>query len=120
MKPKLQQIRKAAQGSILNGSLQNHSINAGAANESDFVFNYAEKTENLQSNLTEHLMQNKKVVRLHRCFGCKKHFGIKKMSCLLIFCRNCFAAAQGKKQIARRNFVDRALSECRIFLGGRI
>jgi len=109
--------RKAASGTNRNGSLQNHSINAGAANESDFVFNYAEKTENLQSNLLAVMKPSQKIIRLHRCFGCKRNFSIKKMSCLLIFCRNCFAAAQDKKQIARRNFIDRALNECRIFLG---
>lgn len=103
-----------------NTPSENKSIHTGTVNESDFVFDYAEKSVNLQANLTQHLEQNKKVVRFHRCFGCKRNFSIKKISSLLIFCRNCFTTAQDKKKPAQRNFIDRALSECRIFLGLRI
>jgi hypothetical protein len=62
----------------------------------------------------------RKIYRLHRCFGCDENFGIDKMSICLIFCRKCLALAQGKKALARRNGIDRALNKCRIFLAGRI
>lgn len=98
--------------------LGNHLI--ADNNQSDFVVNYDQEFEILQGKLNEHLLRNKKIVRLHRCFGCNRNFSIKKMSNILIFCRGCFATAQDKKQVARRNFIDRALNQCRIYLGGRI
>ena len=62
----------------------------------------------------------RKIYRLHRCFGCDGNFSIEKISICLIFCRKCLALARGKKSLARRNGIDRALNKCRIFLGGRI
>ena len=105
---------------ISRGSNQKTNVNAGAINKAFDLFHYAEKTENLQSDLLAVMKPSQKIIRLHRCFGCKRSFSIKKMSLCLIFCRGCFAAAQDKKQTARRNFIDRALNECRIFLGVRI
>ena len=103
-----------------NGIESNHLISLAGNQKAFDISNYAEQPQDLQANLLAVMKPARKIVRLHRCFGCKRNFSIKKMSSLLIFCRNCFAAAQDKKQIARRNFIDRALNECRIFLGVRI
>ncbi len=116
----MNKIKRANERLNFKGSNQKTNVNAGAINKAFDLFHYAEESQKLQSNLTAVMKPAQKIIRLHRCFGCKKHFGIKRMSCLLIFCRNCFAAAQDKKQTAQSNFIDRALNECRIFLGVRI
>ncbi len=104
-------VREGFSGKLLSNCLNGNQ-------EQVSVFNSIENQQKLQSALLTAMKPAPKVVRLHRCFGCKGNFGIKKMSKCLIFCRGCFAAAQDKKQTARRNFIDRALNDCRIFLGG--
>jgi hypothetical protein len=117
MKENLLPNENTASDTNRSGLFENHSINATSANESDFALDYPEKLEILQASLMAPMNRKGRVIRLHRCFGCKRNFGIKKMSILLIFCRGCFALALDKNKVARRNFIDRALNECRIFLG---
>jgi hypothetical protein len=110
--------RKAVSGgSIQDGSLQNHSI---TANDNDFVFNYAENTEILQQNLTEHLSQNKKVVRLHRCLGCGKAKTPAKFSIFYGVCKSCLSEVKSKGKLAQSNFIARAVNNLQRSLKGAI
>ncbi len=75
-----------------------------ADNQRLFAFNYAEKTDELQSNLTAHLKRHKRVIRLFRCFCCEKNCAAQKMSNCLAVCRECYQMAQGKGTIAKSLF----------------
>lgn len=89
-------------------------------NQRLFVFDYDEKQEILQQNLTVNLARHKKVIRLYRCFGCEKNRTAQKMSNCLVVCRDCYNAAQDKGKIARRNFVEKTLNNFHKFLRRRI
>jgi recombinational DNA repair protein (RecF pathway) len=88
--------------------LRNHLIAGG--NQSDFGVNYAEKTENLQVVLAEHLKRNKKIVRLHICFGCGKPKTPAKFSIYYGVCKSCLQEAKNKGKTAQSNFISRTIN----------
>jgi hypothetical protein len=91
-----------------------------ADNQRLFGFNYAEETEDLQSNLAAHLQQHKRIVRLYRCFCCEKNRTVQKMSVCLAVCRECYKMAQNKGAISKRNFVEKTLNNFHKFLRRRV
>lgn len=90
-------------------------LDSSANNQCLFIFDYAEKADELQSILLAELKENKKVIRLFRCYGCEKHYALKKMSSCLIICRKCFLRSREKGKIAQNNFVEKAVNNLRIF-----
>ncbi len=91
-----------------------------AHNQRLFDFNYAEKTDELQSNLTANFRRNKRVIRLYRCFACERNRAANKMSNCLAVCRECYDAAQVKGTIGKNNFVEKTLNNFHKFLRRRI
>lgn len=61
-----------------------------------------------------------KVVRLYRCFGCKRHFPASRMPSALVVCRECLNSTRGKGRLAKINQLDRITNEFRSFLRGRL
>ncbi len=107
---------KAAAGN--NGSI--NPFDYFADNQRFFDVNYAENSDVLQTNPAAHLQQNKKVIRLFRCFCCEKNRTAQKMSNCLAVCRECYWKAQSKGAIGIRNFFEKTLNNFHKFLRRRV
>ena len=91
-----------------------------ADNQRLFDFDYAKKTDELQSNLLANFRRNQKVIRLFRCFACDQNRTANKMSNCLAVCRECYDAAQDKGKTGKRNFVEKTLNNLHKFLRRRV
>jgi hypothetical protein len=111
---------KSVQGTILNTSFENHSLNTGSANESDFVLNITERQEVLQEKLTEHLRRNKKIVRTQICLGCGKPKAPAKFSVFYGVCKSCLQEAKAKGKTAQSNFIARTVNNLHKNLRGAL
>jgi hypothetical protein len=49
--------------------------------------------------------RDRKVVRLHRCFGCEQNFAQAKMSSFLVLCRKCLCVLRSGEPAARSKFI---------------
>ncbi|MBA3335405.1 MAG: hypothetical protein H0T08_07330 [Acidobacteria bacterium] len=114
---KTQNKQKSLAGHVREGfsgnSLDNHSHDNSKRLS---VFNYAEKREELQSNLMVVIKPSTKIIRLFRCFGCEKNFALPKMSSCLVLCRGCHTAARDKGKHAKQNFTAKTLNAIHGFL----
>jgi ribosomal protein L37AE/L43A len=72
------------------------------------------------ATIMKRVIEAGKVVRLYRCFACKRHFPASRMASALIVCRECLKGTQGKGRLARLNQIDRITNDLRIFLRGRL
>lgn len=81
---------------------------------------FADETESLAGQLLEHIKQHRKVVRCVQCVNCRKAYAPAKMSSILVLCKVCFATSRQKERRERINFIDRAVNNFKIYLGGRI
>ena len=112
----MQKEERANRGTNSKGSNQNIFLIATGNQNAFDVSEFTEKHEKLQSNLLAVMKPLKKIVRLYRCFGCRRNRPLKQMSGCLLFCRDCYAAAQDKGKTAQTNFLERALNNIQGYL----
>lgn len=86
------------------------------------AFSVSDSTTELESlkSIIERMMRPGKVIRLYRCFACKRHFPASRLSTALVLCRECLRETQGKGRLARRNQIDRITNAVSVFLRGRL
>jgi hypothetical protein len=113
------EIEKAGTGTNRTDLLENHSFDAGGV-KNDFVSNLNEKQEVLQQKLTEHLEQNKKIIRTQICFGCGKPKASEKFSVFYGVCKSCLSEAKAKGKTAQSNFIARTVNNLHRNLRGAL
>lgn len=81
-----------------------------------------DSTTNFESvgTIIERFIRPGRVIRLYRCFVCKRCYTVSRMSGLLVLCRVCLDATREKGERARANQIDRIGREIRTFLKGRL
>ncbi len=77
------------------------------------------QNQRFAENLFEHIKQNRKVIRLHRCFCCNGCFALSKFSVYLGICKKCFANRNAGEP-ARLTFAKQAARNVQKILGGAI
>ncbi len=73
--------------------------------------------ERLEAGIFQHLKQNRKVIRLQRCFACSKCFALSKFSQYFGICKDCLGNRDEPVQM-RRKFAARALNNINKVLRG--
>ena len=73
--------------------------------------------ERLAEGLFEHLKQNRKVIKLRRCFACNGCFSPSKFSQFYGICKNCLSN-RDEPESARRKFAARAINNISKILRG--
>jgi hypothetical protein len=116
-----QKMGKAPAGHVRKGFSGNSLNNCLDGNQEQLsVFDNTEIRHNLQSNLLSVMKPAKKIVRLFRCFGCRKNFALPKMSGCLVLCRTCHVAMRDKGKTAKNNFTAKTLNSIHGFLRGAV
>ena len=91
----------------------------GSENKASSLSDCNRELESVQS-VVAGMMRPAKTIKCYRCFACKRHFAVSRMSSALVVCRECLNATNAKGRIARRNVIDRITNDFRIFLRGRL
>lgn len=79
---------------------------------------YNNQLESVQSTIERMMMSTPRVVRLCRCFSCKRNFPMSRMSGCLAICRDCLRRSRELGQQARHNLVDRIINDLRKYIRG--
>ncbi len=79
--------------------------------------NCAANREQLETGIFQHLKQNRKVIRLQKCFACNKCFALTKFSQYFGICKKCLGNRDEPIPM-RRKFAARALNNIQKVLQG--